>query len=120
MSREIIKKELLNTRLSKNYGGWFYCEKCEKSIGYLCFVTYDKVDFKYSCACGGSGVIKIELANCENVTACTESLITINNRLCCPNDNSPLITILEKNLKSYSYSIVCNECSTEYKKEVVL
>ncbi len=41
---------------------------------------------------------------------------TIKNRLCCPEDSSPLITILEKKLKSYKLAVTCKACSRIYKK----
>ena len=28
MARVLKNKELVNTRLATNYGGWMYCDKC--------------------------------------------------------------------------------------------
>ena len=28
MARILKSKELVNTRLATNYGGWMYCDKC--------------------------------------------------------------------------------------------
>ncbi len=50
----------------------------------------------------------------------TRPLITIKNRLCCPNDQSPLFSVLEKKLNSYQYEVVCNNCGTKYMEEKVL
>ena len=29
MARILKNKELVNTRLATNYGGWMYCDKCK-------------------------------------------------------------------------------------------
>ena len=46
MTRLLKTKELVNTRLATNYGGWMYCEKCNENIGYLCYSTYDRLELK--------------------------------------------------------------------------
>ena len=43
MARVLKNKELVNTRLATNYGGWMYCDKCNENIGYLCYSTYDRL-----------------------------------------------------------------------------
>lgn len=43
MARILKNKELINTRLAANYGGWMYCDKCNENIGYLCYSTYDRL-----------------------------------------------------------------------------
>ncbi|MCI8637476.1 MAG: hypothetical protein HFJ36_06640, partial [Clostridia bacterium] len=52
MARVLKNKELVNTRLATNYGGWMYCDKCDENIGYLCYSTYDRLELKYKCNCG--------------------------------------------------------------------
>ena len=47
MARILKNKELVNTRLATNYGGWIYCDKCNENIGYLCYSTYDTLKLKY-------------------------------------------------------------------------
>ena len=37
MARVLKNKELINTRLATNYGGWIYCNNCNENIGYLCY-----------------------------------------------------------------------------------
>ncbi len=32
MARVLKNKELVNTRLSTNYGGWMYCENCNDEL----------------------------------------------------------------------------------------
>jgi len=43
-------------------------------------------------------------------------LIIIKNRLCCPKDSEPLITILDKKVASYEMKITCKSCEKIYKK----
>lgn len=43
MARVVKGKELINTRLAANYGGWIYCDGCQENIGYLCYSTYDSI-----------------------------------------------------------------------------
>lgn len=114
MARKPSCKELKNTRLLKEYASWIYCESCNKTVAYLCYVTYDSFDFTYTCGCGGSGYVHIEFERENDVSKSTEPLIDIKNRLCCPEDKSPLVTFVEKNLKTCNCSVVCKECGVEY------
>lgn len=116
MARIPKYKEQTNTRLANAYGGWLYCGSCNKTIGYLCYVTYDIFKLEYQCKCGSHGSMNIAF---EDDTAQTseQSLITIKNRLCCYTDESPLVTILTKNLDAYKCEIVCKSCNTKYQEE---
>lgn len=114
MARKIKTKDLVNTRLAANYGGWTYCTECGENIGYLCYATYDKVEFQYECNCGSHGSILIDFEDSVPDSPCDEELITVKNRLCCPKDSSPLITILSKKLKDYQLAITCKECGRKY------
>lgn len=117
MSRVLKKKECKNTRLANNYGGWIYCTACENNIGYLCYVTYDKFQLNYECNCGSKGSCFLEFEDTTASTPTDEELITIKNRLCCPHDESALVTIQSKKLKNYEFEIVCKECHQCFKKE---
>lgn len=117
MSRTLENKELVNTRLANNYGGWIYCEGCNKTIGYLCYVTYDLFTFNYKCKCGSTGSAYLAFENGFDAQPSNQPLIMVKNRLCCPADESPLVTILAKNLNAYKYEIVCKSCSTKYQEE---
>lgn len=107
-------KNLIHTRLANAYGGWMYCEGCQKTIGYLCYVTYDHFSFAYKCKCGASGNMKIAFEKEEQAPLSDNKLIILKNRLCCPKDESPLFTVLEKNLEFYNYKIECIKCKTKY------
>lgn len=116
MARAVKTKELVNSRLATNYGGWMYCTSCNKNIGYLCYVTYDEIKFEYECHCGSHGKIQIDFEDTKEGHPCDKELVPVKNRLCCATDESPLITILDKNLKTYSLSVTCKNCGTTYQK----
>lgn len=117
MSRTLKIKELEHTRLASGHGGWFYCDNCGENIGYLCYVTYDDFQFSYKCKCGSCGSMHLAFETDAPMGAdiCKNTLITIKNRLCCPNDNAPLFTILYKKLENYEYEVICSKCKYKYK-----
>lgn len=117
MPRIPTHKELNHTRLANGYGGWIYCGNCGKSIGYLCYVTYDCFRFSYQCNCGGQGSIHIAFGDVGSAKTDSSQLTTIKNRKCCPKDQSPLVTVLEKNLTDYQFEVVCKQCNTKYREE---
>ncbi len=115
MARIPVFKELVKTRLANTYGGWIYCEGCNKTIGYLCYVTYNLFRLDYQCKCGNCGSAHLAFEdNCSEENYREQALITIKNRLCCPEDKSPLATILEKNLDVYRLEVSCKACNTKY------
>jgi len=114
MARKPSKKELVNSRLLKDYASWIYCEGCGKTVAYLCYVTYDCFDFSYACNCGGEGHVCIEFENPSEPSDSAEPLKIVKNRLCCARDEAPLLTIVEKQLRGYEFEIVCNACNTRY------
>lgn len=117
MARMLKHKELVNTRLATNYGGWMYCDSCGKNIGYLCYVTYDSLTLEYVCQCGSKGSAFLDFTDSVEGQSSKDDFITIKNRLCCPHDESPLITILSKNLKTYQFDITCKSCGKRYTKK---
>lgn len=117
MARVLKKKELVNTRLATNYGGWMYCDKCGENIGYLCYSTYDKLELNYVCNCGSKGSALLYFEDSKLGKNSDEELVIIKNRYCCPKDNEPLITLLDKKLASYEMEITCKNCDSVYKKK---
>ena len=117
MARVLKNKELINTRLAANYGGWMYCDKCDENIGYLCYSTYDRLKLKYKCQCGNQGSVFLDFEDSQIGKECDDELVIVKNRLCCSKDNEPLITILEKKIMSYKMIITCKSCGSIYKKE---
>ena len=114
MARKPIDKELTNSRLLKEYASWIYCTSCEKTVAYLCYVTYDLFELEYTCNCGSCGSVFIRFEHGEPEKS-ELPLSVVKNRLCCPKDSSPMLTIVEKNVKDFGFRIVCNTCNTEYK-----
>ncbi len=116
MAREIKNKELENTRLATRYGGWMYCNQCEENIGYLCYSTYDCLELKYKCNCGSYGRVLLDFKDSKIGNRCNNDLIVIKNRLCCPKDQEPLITLLDKKVMNYEMKITCKSCEQIYIK----
>jgi hypothetical protein len=109
-----LKKEIINGRLLKNTGSWMYCEKCNKTVGYICYTTFQDFKFDFECKCGNKGSFRLSYETDNAIKKSDKELKITKNRLCCPNDNSPLFTIVEKNIKQVKYSITCNECLNEF------
>ena len=117
MARAVKNKELTNTRLAANYGGWVYFDSCNENIGYLCYSTYDRLELKYKCNCGSKGSAVLDFEDSKIGEISNDELVVVKNRLCCPKDSEPLITILEKKVASYEMKITCKSCETIYQKE---
>lgn len=117
MSRVPIMKELIQTRLASTYGSWIYCDSCGENIGYLCYVTYNRIHLVYQCQCGSRGSLSLAFEEDSTPLMSDQSLLLKKNRLCCPKDNSPLFTLLNKKLVSYNCEVACAACGTTYKEE---
>lgn len=118
MTRVLKKKELIETRLAANYGGWMYCDVCGENIGYLCYSTYDNVSLKYQCNCGNRGSAQLNFENSNIGEKSGDELSLVKNRYCCPKDQEPLITILATKVAHYELEITCKACGRIYKKEM--
>jgi len=116
LAKKPEQKELQNSRLLKEYASWIYCTACNKTVAYLCYVTYDLFEFEYACNCGSHGRVYISFDH-DSPAKSNSQLPLIKNRLCCPNDNSLLFTIVEKNIKSSRFRILCNTCNTEFENQ---
>lgn len=116
MPRVLKNKELLNTRLATNYGGWMYCNRCNENIGYLCYSTYDQLALQYKCNCGSQGSVLLDFVDSQIGQDCNDDLVVIKNRFCCPRDHEPLITILNNKIVNYELKITCKTCGKIYKK----
>ena len=113
LARKPEIKELTNTRLLKEYASWAYCDGCNQTVAYLCYVTYDCIAFTYTCHCGNQGKIFIQFAP-DDFQASSQPLQLLKNRLCCPADASPLLTVVEKNVAAYTLRVLCNTCHHVY------
>jgi hypothetical protein len=107
-------KEIQNGRILKNNGSWMYCDKCHKTVGYLCYSTYQDFQFDFVCKCGNKGSFILRYQTENELTKTNDELKMIKNRLCCINDDSPLFTIVDKNIEKVKYKVTCKKCSTTY------
>lgn len=114
MARNILTKELDNTRLLKDYASWIYCDSCNKTVGYLCYTYHNHFKFEFHCNCGNTGNLNLILDETEPYTNSNNSLMLNGNRLCCPTDSSPLLSINHKNIRSIDFSIGCTRCKKIY------
>ena len=88
------------------------------NVRYLCYSTYDKLELKYKCNCGSQGSALLDFEDSKIGQKCNDELVIIKNRFCCPKDNEPLITILDKKVANYEMKITCKTCNKIFKKEV--
>ncbi len=109
-------KELYNARLLKNYGSWIYCTKCNCTVGYLCYTTYEYFRMDFNCDCGCSGSVEIGEMT-ENSKRENLEFIIKKNRMCCANDESPLFSVVAKNIISFGYKVECKKCNAVYSKQ---
>lgn len=118
---EIISKTIiLNGRLLKKNGSWMYCNKCNNTVGYLCYTTYQYYKFKFTCTCGNVGIFELGERVVSTQEGEKKALLLHKNRLCCPNDDSPLFSVVGKNLRRYDYEVICKKCISCYKSEILL
>ena len=109
-----VKKQLVNARLLKNYGSWMYCNSCNSTVGYLCYSTYDFFKFSFTCNCGEHGSFELGEDKNADKPIDPEVLVIKKGRLCCPHDQAPLFSIVEKNLEDYDYKVSCKECTNSF------
>ncbi|TCO69000.1 hypothetical protein [Marinisporobacter balticus] len=112
-SKKLLYREIENGRMLKNNGSWMYCNQCDNTIGYLCYSTYQTFEFKSKCSCGNVAKFKLGYFEDEYKNSCKD-LKLVKNRYCCPHDDSPLFSVVNKNIESYYCKVVCNECNTSY------
>ncbi len=109
-----LKSNFENSRMLKKTGSWIYCNECNKTVGYLCYSTYQQFKFEFKCKCGSSGIVDLQYPCDKKLEHSSKDLIKKKNRLCCPNDEAPLFTIVEKHIAEYSYQVTCNGCDNTF------
>ena len=116
MAREKPIVTTQNAHYLKGHASWLYCDNCNKTVAYLCYVTYQYFRFDFTCACGCEGFAENRYGDIDLSNLPTGELFrnTANKRYCCAKDESPLFSPVSKNLKSYSAVIVCKECGVHY------
>ena len=114
-SKRKVPKKIINGRMLKNYGSWMYCDSCNKTVGYLCYTTYDYFQFKFVCNCGNRGSFELGVKPAK-LKLFDKALRLKKSRLVCPNDQSPLFSIVDKNVSKCSFQVVCKSCSYSFNK----
>jgi len=115
---DVISKTIHNGRLLKKYGSWMYCDKCGNTVGYLCYTTYQYYKFSFTCTCGNTGFFELGKRIADAYVDERNTLLLNKTRLCCPNDNSPLFSVVEKNVDKYNFEVICKKCLHSFKKEL--
>ena len=106
-----------NTHFLKGHASWLYCDGCNKTVAYLCYVTYRYFRFSFTCACGHTGWVENQYDGIDNLSDLPTGQLKqggANKRYCCGNDESALFSPVPKNLKNYDAEVVCKTCGTKY------
>ncbi len=111
--RTLIEREIENGRMLKNNGSWMYCDKCNNTVGYLCYSTYHNFELKTKCTCGTANVFKLVYTEVKSELY-SQELKLIKNRYCCNHDDSPLFSLVHKNIEEFKCKITCNECDRTF------
>jgi hypothetical protein len=113
-----INVSLNNAHYLKSHASWLYCDVCNKTIAYLCYVTYGYFKFDFTCGCGAHGSAKniFETVELDMLDKGSLEVKPENKKFCCEKDGDSLFSVVQKNLKSYSATVVCRKCKTKYEK----
>lgn len=105
-----------NAHFLKGHASWLYCDGCNKTVAYLCYVTYSYFRFSFACRCGCHGSVENRYGDIDLPGLPLGQLIrsAANNRFACEKDSAPLFSPVYKNLKAYRAELVCKQCSTRY------
>ena len=100
-----------NAHFLKGHASWLYCDGCNKTVAYLCYVTYRYSRFSFICMCGAQGWVENQYSDVDPGSLDPGELIQKGTRFCCANDESPLFSVVAKHLKSYQTEVVCKQCN---------
>lgn len=95
MSKEIRVKELVNSKILKEYASWIYCSACERTVAYLCYTGYNEFDFEYKCQCGSKGSVHLHVNKQKESIVSHEPLAIHNKRYCCVVDDTKLFSLVD-------------------------
>lgn len=114
MEKPVVKTQ--NAHYLKGHASWLYCDNCNKTVAYLCYITYRYFRFDFTCSCGCCGFAENQFGEADLHTPPAGELQVnpANKRYCCMNDDLPLFSVVPKNLQSYNATVVCKECNTVY------
>jgi len=108
----------VGTRMLKNNGSWIYCDDCNNTVAYLCYSHYDYFKYDYKCNCGNHGSIEVGSKEQTRYKPQLSELEVIRKRMRCPNDDSPLFSIVDKNIERFEYEVICKKCGHVYKEKI--
>lgn len=116
MATDKPKVTASNAHFLKGHASWLYCDSCNKTVAYLCYVTYRYFKFTFTCSCGHHGWVENRYDDFDfsKLPAGQLGQSAANKRYCCAKDDNALFSPVPKNLKSYSAEIVCRQCGTAY------
>lgn len=116
MSTEKPQTSAENAHFLKGHASWLYCDTCNKTVAYLCYVTYRYFRFSFSCSCGSSGWVENKFGEIDPTELPTGELTRnpTNKRYCCEKDEAALFSPVPKNLLRYEAEVVCKACDTKY------
>lgn len=108
-----------NARFLKGHASWLYCSNCNKTVAYLCYVTYRYFHFSFTCNCGNKGEVTNSFGEVDLRKLPTGTLVLKpqNKRFCCEKDGNSLFSVVQKNLKDYKATVVCRECDLKFERE---
>jgi len=108
-----------NAHFLKGHASWLYCDNCNRTVAYLCYVTYRYFRFAFTCACGHKGSVTNRFGEIDLQALPAGELIRspANKRYCCAHDESALFSPVPKHLRAYRAEIVCKQCETLYTME---
>lgn len=112
--KPVVKAE--NAHYLKGHASWLYCDNCNNTVAYLCYVTYRYFRFSFTCACGSEGWVENRFDDVDLRALEIGKLVQspANKRYCCEHDESALFSPVLKNLKGYEAEVVCKKCDTRY------
>jgi hypothetical protein len=107
---------LKNAHYLKAHASWLYCDNCNKTVAYLCYVTYSYFSFDFVCVCGNHGTAEniFDIVELDELASRNLVVKPENKRFSCAKDSESLFSVVPKNLKSYSAIVVCKKCKTKY------
>ena len=114
IEKPVTKTE--NAHFLKGHASWLYCDGCQKTIAYLCYVTHSYFRFSFTCSCGAVGWAENAYADVDmqKAQSMQPARNPANKRFCCANDGAALFSPVPKNLRTYSAKAICKQCNAAY------
>ena len=108
----------LGTRIAHDNGSRIYCSQCGNAVAVLSDSHSDYFKYHYKCNCGNQGSIELGHKAKEDLFEMDSALEITRKRMRCPNDDSPLLSILDKNVERFEYEVICKTCGGAYHEKI--